>query len=474
MLTLLFSLKLFERIKKIIFLIKFSPFDISSEEGRSKERYRLIALSGSSSIITKFITSLMGLISVPLTINYLGKEQFGLWMIISSLIVWVQLADFGISNGLVNALSEANGKDDRAAACSYVSTAIIAVSFVAIICVIPVIILSYNLPWCRILNFQDPSLNNIAIYCFLFAGLIFVLNLPLSIVNRIFIAYQLGYITNLLQVFSSFITLTGLCIAIFFKLSLPILVIFISLGPVVGNLFSWLILKKKIKWLRFEKNKITSKALKRVAVSSVPMFFYISGSMLTSQVINIIIAQVGTLSMVADYNILWKIYITIFTLGISFSAPFYPAIREAYERKEIVWVNKSIQKVILIRLFVIGVPAIFLLLWGDQIVKLWIRQPLTNPFGFAGWLSFFICMVLYAYYSTLSEILVSLDKIWSQNLILISCTIISLIGSYILVPVYGLKAYYIVSCLSIILPIFYSMYSIRKWVAPFRMELSNV
>jgi len=450
-----------DRIRSYGEVIRLTPYDTSTEYGRSKERYRLIALSSFTSIFAKLITSLLGLITVPLTVNYLGKEQFGLWMVVSSLIVWMQLADFGISNGLTNALAEAHGRDDRETATSYVSTAFVATTLIALICLGPVIALAYFLPWESILNLQSLALKPMVINCFILAGLMFVLNLPLAIVNRIFIAYQLSYVVNLTQIVSSLVALLGLILAVKLKLSLPMLVLLISVGPLVGNVIAWIMLKRKTPWLSIGIRTVSWPAFRRVANSSVPMFVYLAGSMLTCQLVNVIIAQVGSLSMVADYNILWKIYLMIFTLGVSFSTPFYAAIREAFERKEADWVAKSITRALKIRLAVILSPALFLVFYGDWIIKIWVKKQLESPFGLYGWLLFFGCMILYTLYSTLSEILVSLDRIWAQNFLLISSSIIALVGHYLFIPIIGLKAYYLVSSVTIVIPIVYSICSVK-------------
>src|ERR1700692_3845800 len=52
------------------------------------------------------------LITIPLTVHYLGDERFGLWMTISSVLAMANFADFGIGNGLLNAVADAYGKDD--------------------------------------------------------------------------------------------------------------------------------------------------------------------------------------------------------------------------------------------------------------------------------------------------------------------------------------------------------------------------
>src|SRR6202167_3262373 len=52
---------------------------------------------------------LVSFLSVPLTIGYLGKERYGVWILLSSLLAWVRLADLGVSPGLRTAIASALG-----------------------------------------------------------------------------------------------------------------------------------------------------------------------------------------------------------------------------------------------------------------------------------------------------------------------------------------------------------------------------
>lgn len=446
-------------------VLRLRPFDITSEVGRSKERYRLIVLSSASSLAVKLITSLIGLVTVPLTINYLGKEQFGLWMVVSSLVVWLQLADFGVVNGLTNALAEAHGRDDTEAANSYISTAFTATFFIALFCLPLMILLALWLPWEDALNLYDPNLVQLASRCFLVTGVAFVLSLPLSVISRVYIAYQLGYVTNASQVVSSLCSLAGLLASISLKLSMPWLVLLVSLGPVLGNIISLLVVKKFLPWFSLRRLLVSRMALQRVAHSSVPLFVFQIGSLLVNQLVNVVIARVGTLNMVADYNILLKIYMLIFAMGVSFSAPFYPAIREAYERREIKWVMSSIYRVVTIRLGVLVVPAILLLFVGDGLIEIWIHQPLGERFGLYGWLAFLASLLLVATSSTLSEVLTSLDDIWSQIKLVFVSAFIVLSGMYYLIPSIGLSGVFISMAVSTIYPIFWLCLKLNRKIA---------
>src|SRR5438552_374368 len=94
------------RCRQIRSVFRLTPFDKSTAEGSSKERYRRIALTSATSILSKGVSLLTMLISVPLTVNYLGAERFGLWMTVSSLVTFLAFADFGIGNGLLTGIAQ--------------------------------------------------------------------------------------------------------------------------------------------------------------------------------------------------------------------------------------------------------------------------------------------------------------------------------------------------------------------------------
>ena len=437
-------------------ILGFKSFDTSTEQGRSKERYRLIALSGIVGLAAKLVTAVLGLVSVPLTIHYLGKEQFGLWMVINSLVVWMQLADFGIGNGLINALAEANGRNDRKAACGYVSSALAASSAVTFLGFIPVYLFSIGLPWNIILNLPKGELASIAGQCFFVSGLVFIVNIPLSVAGRVFIAYQNGYRASLTQVVSALASLACLMAAIMLKLDIVWLVLLVSSGPVVGNLFAWCMLIRILPWLRISWSTITGPAIRRIVNSSVPLFLFQIGALIINQLVNVVIAQVGTLRMVADYNIILKIYLLIFAIGISFSAPFYPAIREAYEKHDMGWVFRALRRVLFIRTGIIFIASLCLLFTGDLIIRMWLNLSLESNFGYLGWFSFLLSLVFASTSSTLGEILTSLDDIWSQIKIVFISAVVVITSMYLLIPSIGVAGVFFAMALSTIYAILWS------------------
>ena len=424
-------------------------------DDRSIERYRRIVLSAVSNIANKLILSVVGLFSVSLTINYLGKEQFGLWMVVSSLIVWLQLADLGFSNGLINALAEAYGNDDRDSASTYITTVILVNLLIALLLVIPLTYIAFNLPWHLIINTKDDVLAHLAAQCFFTAGMVFILSLPIAVINKVLTAYQMSYVYNIMQAVGSVLSLMILIGAIHWKMSLPYLVLSISLGPVFAHLLSWLFLSRYLPWYVFKISSRSTRALKRIMQTSIPLFLFQFGALMINQMVNILLVQVGTLTLVADYNVVLKIYMLIFTMGACFSLPFYPAIREAFERQEYSWVQKAINRALWIRCAFLLLVSSSLPIIGNWFILVWVKKPLDSQFGLFGWASLILCMLLAAYSSTKGDILIHLDVIKEQLKVVFFAGMIVVAGILYLVPVLGLPAVFLAMALSTLYPIWW-------------------
>jgi hypothetical protein len=79
---------------------------------RGAGRNRGAAITGGTASLARAVQVSTSLITIPLTVHYLGNERFGLWMTISSVFAMANFADFGIGNGVLNTVADAFGKND--------------------------------------------------------------------------------------------------------------------------------------------------------------------------------------------------------------------------------------------------------------------------------------------------------------------------------------------------------------------------
>lgn len=66
----------------------------------------------SYSVLFKIFGMALSLIMVPLLLEVLGVNNYGVWVSLTSLIVWVSLFDFGMGNALKNSVSKSLAIDD--------------------------------------------------------------------------------------------------------------------------------------------------------------------------------------------------------------------------------------------------------------------------------------------------------------------------------------------------------------------------
>src|SRR5665647_914819 len=78
-----------------------------------RARYVKATRTTMTSGLSTVLATVTGLISVALTVRYLGIERYGLWLIISTLLAWLNLTDFGVGNAITNKLSEASSRNQQ-------------------------------------------------------------------------------------------------------------------------------------------------------------------------------------------------------------------------------------------------------------------------------------------------------------------------------------------------------------------------
>src|SRR5438105_12959915 len=97
----------------------------------------------------------VSVVSVPLTIGYLGGEHYGAWVTIVSVITFLSITDFGLASSLTNALGKAQAEDAHAVGQRLVSSALFMLSLIAVAVLIAGHVLAV-----RIAAFLFPNLES--------------------------------------------------------------------------------------------------------------------------------------------------------------------------------------------------------------------------------------------------------------------------------------------------------------------------
>ena len=438
--------------KRAAAVVRLAPFDVTSPEGRSKERYRRIALNSLSGVAARVVTTAVGLVSVPLTLRYLGAEEYGLWAAITSFTTWMVLFDFGVVNGLVNSVSEAYGRDDRDAALSYVSTAfMLLVGIAAGVAVLFAAFLPW-VPWARVFSAGGSASDRLVRLSVAAAVLPVLVALPLSVVRQVYAGYQKAYVGNLFLAGGALAGLGALLLALRAEASLATLILLSGATTAGALALNYVYLTRvEMPWLRPRTAACTRSALRRLMATSVPLFLFQIGGLLVNNSQLLILAHRSGLTVVTEYSVITRLYMVVASFIVLGTASFAPTFREAFERGDVAWLRRSFRRMVALRMALALGAATVIAFAGDWVLRLWLRDTAIQ-FGADVWVALAVLMLAATWASAYSELLTVLDHIWVQVGIVAANGLVTAALTFVLAPRYGVGgALLAVGCVSVTL-----------------------
>ena len=407
-------INLIEKFKLILF--------VKGDEDRSLYRYRNIILTGSTAAMVKIFTSLIGLVTVPLTVNYLGSERYGVWMTMSSFLALMSFADMGLGNGLVNSIAKAFGANNKKMALKAISSTFVLLSTISIILLLVFNTIYPHVSWHKIFNAQSEiavAESGPAIYVF---TIIFFINLPLGIIRRIQDGYQEGYKFQRIMVIGSLFSLSGLLLCIKMEGGLPYLVMAFLGGNLMATLINGAIL------FGYQRRdllpNLTSVDIKfGISLIKTGFIFFLLQvfTLVGNSSDNIIIAHFIGPSSVAEYEIVKKLFfLTMLTQFII--QPLWPAFGEAMVSGDYKWAQSTLQKAIKIGSISSALLALPMLIFGKTIISVWVGEEFVPSWSLMTGFYFFI---IFANYGGVMSTFLNSGPLLKKQLLIIGLSSVS-------------------------------------------------
>src|SRR5664280_2253068 len=362
------------RIVRYRRLLRIRPFDTTTLEGRSAERYRRIAWSTALSMIARVVGMATGLISVPLVLDYLGQDRYGMWVQMSSLVAALGPLDLGIGLGLLTVLSDAYGRNDKEAARRAISTAVAMLTMIAALAAVAFGFAYFMIPWARVFNVTTPTAISEAgpAAAVLFGA--FALGLPLGIVGQVQLAHQSGYISSAWAIAGNLGSFVALIAIIMLHGSLPLLVLALTfVGLVAAALNGWFLFRRQRPWLMPRLRDVDLRAGQALLKTGAFFIVLQLAGMVAYGIDNIVITQILGATAVPEYAIPVKIFTLAPTL-LSFALiPLWPAYRESMARGDAAWVKRTLRRSILLAAAFNIPSSLVLIVAGPVILQVWVH-----------------------------------------------------------------------------------------------------
>jgi O-antigen/teichoic acid export membrane protein len=359
-------------IKDTIGLLRFKAFDTDTEEGRSQERHRRIAWTTVTAGAAKFGAAAAMFISVPLTLSYLGPERFGLWMAISAAITMLSFADFGLGNGILNAVSHASGRNDKVAIHQFVSNGFIMLTAIAALMLLVFVAAYRHVPWPSVFNVSSATAALESGPVVFVLAICFFATLPLGATQKIQLGLQRGHWGYMWEAVGSLMGLLGIIIATQLQAGLQWIALSMAGLPLLFravNTFLFFGYQEKTLRPRFDHFEFA--VVKRL-IRTGALFFVLQLAVIVGfQSDNIIIARILGVEAVAGYDVALKLStLPAMFIGLVVVAQ-WPAYGEALTRGDSEWIRQTFTRTIRLSLLIAIPFAVILFTWGDVIIRIW-------------------------------------------------------------------------------------------------------
>jgi O-antigen/teichoic acid export membrane protein len=367
-----------QSLKSIFRLIRLHPFDTSTEEGRSNERIRRAALTTLASVAMKIVTMISALISVPLTLHYLGAERYGLWMTISSFIACLSFADLGLGNGIINAISSSDGKDDIESAKRYISSGYLMLTGISLFLILVYFIVFPLVNWDRIFNVHTQlgkieERSALTTFFFCFAG-----SISTSIIQRIQAGYQEGFNSNLWQLVGAILSLSTLVFFIYLHLGLPWLIFAFQGVPVLIAILNALVYFKISRPYLIPKISYWDRNIARNLLKTGFLFFVLQISVaIAYSSDNLVISNILGASAVPEYSVPARLFTVIGSIVGMMLTPLWPAYGEAWARGDYQWSKGILKKSLLVSGVITTFFSIIAVLFSHFLIHHWVGADFT-------------------------------------------------------------------------------------------------
>lgn len=376
---------------------ELDSFDARPEGTRSslsaaslgRQRTRKLVSGILASFVSRGASAVAPILLIPITLPYLGAKLYGLWMAVAALASMALWADLGLGNGLLTKLAACYSSADWKLARKNVSTAYGVLFPVAGLLTALLWFTADLISWPDLFNVTDPEIKSVSRTVVLITLSAFLINVPLSLVQRVQYAYQRVAQSNIWQSSGSLLSLGLAWTAVASRLDPTVVVGAAVSGPLLSNIAQsiWVYTK----WAYRLRPRL--KAIDRTVVLSLcrlgGQFFVLS--VITSialNVDNLIIARSLGLAVVTEYAVPAKMFMTLGLIVTLVNLPLWPANGEALARGDYSWVRKMTVRMTVISGAAVVLPATVLLLVGDRILTSWLN---ANPgsaslfLGFAFW-----------------------------------------------------------------------------------------
>ena len=369
---------------------------MSNKKTVSSSRSSLLQKNIFASFVIKGWSALIVLLLVPATLHCLGEYKNGIWLTISSLLLWIDNMDIGLGNGLRNKIAEYMAHDEFERTRSLISS-----TFAMLTCIIiPVLLILlllialtdpywiFNASPSKVDHLDQVLMATVTLVC---TSFIF------KLIGNFYMGMQLPAVSNLLIALGQTLALIGTYIVLWSgSNSLMLIALVNTVSPLIIYLLAFpYTFLYKYPHLCPSLKLIKLKEAKAVIHMGVQFFIMQISSVVLFMTSNILISNLFSPTMVTPYQITYRYFSILLVIFTVICMPFWNATTDAYQKNDIAWIRNATKK---LRLMTVGILIclIVMIALSDIVYAIWIDQQTVIDLKMSIMMAAYIFILIYS------------------------------------------------------------------------------
>jgi len=425
---------------------------------------RKIALGMLTGTLPTIIGVISAIMTVPLFIHAVGRDDYGLFLVVSSVIGFISLTDFGITPAVTNQISFLVAEKRHSEISDLFSSGVSLFSLIILLIWVVLGVLFFT----KIISMQ--FLFGIKDVQVIKATYIFFILLFFHSANILFGAifqslfFGLNEIPryNILNSIYLIVYSTGFIIFLFFQPSIISIAIFQGLFSAIKLVMLILVGKLSFKWLKVSlRVSLIKKVFPLLKHSIVFVWLSICNSLIGRTDL-LVISHILGVGAAPIYNITNRIFVLPATF-FQFADPAQPSVAIEYKNNNIPVLQKLYTQVVRMHMIVRIAVLSFILFFSKELISLWVGKDFFQ--GYLLVAIFFLSVIIYSWVGPHFVFINAMFKQKVELIPLILSAIINLVLSIILARKIGLLGVVLGTVVgNMLTTVFYLPYYLKKQI----------
>lgn len=375
--------------------------DLKQLMGQDK-RTALMRKNIALSFLIKGWSGIVTLLLVPATLHCLGEYKNGIWLTVSSMLIWIDNLDIGLGNGLRNQLASCLAHNDTEKARETISSTFIMLAVIILPIMLVAIAGAYAVDLYHFLNVDRQQIDDltavVVVSTILVSG-----TFIFKFIGNVYLGLQLPAVNNLLVTIGHTLALLG-TYAVYYAGSRSLMHIAIvnTAAPLLTYLaaypytFNVRYPKLKPAWRHFNKNAVGS-----LFTIGVKFFVLQVAGILLFMSSNILISRLFNPALVTPYQIAYRYFSMVMLLFTIISTPYWTATTDAWERGDVEWIKGSRRGMDKIIIAMAAMLAIMVAV-SQPVYRIWVGSEVEIPLSLSALMAIYMFVILaslsYSYY----------------------------------------------------------------------------